>query len=59
MLEAKAERGHLVSRPERHGRPFRRLYRITDLGREALALAMERLRELRGEAEPVRIATDQ
>jgi PadR family transcriptional regulator, regulatory protein PadR len=52
MLEVMEERGYLVSRRERHGRTVRRLYRITDLGREGLALAMERLRELRGEVAP-------
>jgi DNA-binding PadR family transcriptional regulator len=49
MLEAMEERGYLVSRRERQGRSIRRLYRITPLGRQGLALAMERLRELRTE----------
>lgn len=58
MLEAMEERGYLVSRRERHGRTLRRLYRITELGREGLALAMERLRELRGEAGQHRTTAD-
>jgi DNA-binding PadR family transcriptional regulator len=54
MLEAMEERGYLLSRRERHGRAIRRLYSITPLGREGLALAMERLRELTGEVIPAR-----
>ena len=52
MLEAMEERGYLVSRRERNGRAIRRLYSITPLGREGLALAMERMRELTGEVLP-------
>jgi len=51
MLEAMEQRGYLVSRRERHGRSLRRLFRITSLGREGLALAIERLRELRHEVD--------
>ena len=46
MLHAMEERGYLVSTEQRAGRSFRRLYRATALGREALALAQEKLREL-------------
>lgn len=38
--------GYLVSRRERAGRSVRRLYTATPLGREALAVAQARLREL-------------
>ena len=57
MLEAMEARGYLVSRRERHGRSVRRLYRATRLGRKALAVAMERLRELTGEVLPSRSRT--
>ena len=46
MLEAMEQRGYLVSRRERAGRSIRRLYSATPLGREALAMAKARLREL-------------
>ncbi|MFC7477746.1 PadR family transcriptional regulator [Dankookia sp. GCM10030260] len=58
MLEAMQQRGYLVSRREQHGRTIRRLYRITDRGREGLAVAMERLRELRVEVAPQQTSTD-
>jgi DNA-binding PadR family transcriptional regulator len=58
MLEGMEQRGYLISRREQHGRSIRRLYRITDLGREGLAVAMERLRELRGEVAPQKTSTD-
>lgn len=57
-LEAMELRGHLVSRRDQHGRTIRRLYRITDLGREGLAVAMERLRVLHGEVVPQQNTTD-
>ncbi len=46
MLHAMERSGHLVSRRERNGRTFRRLYRITPFGREALEAGREKLREL-------------
>jgi PadR family transcriptional regulator PadR len=46
MLHAMEKRGYLVSRRERTGRTFRRVYRATPLGCEALELAEEKLREL-------------
>lgn len=49
MLAAMEARGYLSSREERAGRKRRKLYRITPLGREGLATAMERLGELRDE----------
>ena len=54
LLHGMEERGYLQSRQERAGRSVRRLYRATSLGREALALAREKVRELFGEifAEP-------
>jgi PadR family transcriptional regulator PadR len=54
LLHGMEERGYVQSRQERAGRSIRRLYRATPLGREALALAREKVRELFGEifAEP-------
>jgi len=54
LLHGMEERGYVQSRQERAGRSVRRLYRATPLGREALALAREKVRELFGEifAEP-------
>ena len=54
LLHGMEEKGYLESRQERAGRSVRRLYRATPLGREALALAREKVRELFGEifAEP-------
>lgn len=46
MLHTLEKRGYLQSRKEPLGRTFRRLYSITPLGREALELGRERLREL-------------
>ena len=46
LLDGLEKRGYLVSRRERAGRSVRRLYTATPLGREALALARARLREL-------------
>jgi PadR family transcriptional regulator, regulatory protein PadR len=54
LLHGMEEKGYLGSRQERAGRSMRRLYQATPLGREALALAREKVRELFGEifAEP-------
>ena len=49
LLHGMEEKGYLESRQERAGRSVRRLYRATPLGREALALAREKVRELFGE----------
>jgi PadR family transcriptional regulator PadR len=46
LLDGLEKRGYLVSRRERAGRSIRRLYSATPLGREALAIARARLREL-------------
>jgi DNA-binding PadR family transcriptional regulator len=46
MLHAMEQRGYLASTELRSGRTFRRLYRATDLGREALREAQVKLREL-------------
>ena len=46
MLHAMEKRGYLISREERIGRTFRRLYHATPLGAEALELAQVKLREL-------------
>jgi DNA-binding PadR family transcriptional regulator len=54
LLHGMEKKGYLASRQERAGRSVRRLYQVTPLGREALALAREKVRELFGEifAEP-------
>ncbi len=49
MLHVLERRGYLESRTEGVGRRARRLYRATSKGREALALAKDRVRELFGE----------
>ncbi len=49
LLHSLEARGYLSSRQERAGRSVRRLYRATPLGREALALAKDKVRELFGE----------
>ncbi len=51
MLQAMEKRGYLTSRQDSDGRLGRRrkIYTATDLGREGLATARERLRELTGE----------
>ena len=49
MLHAMQQRGYLTMREERAGRSVRKLYRATSLGREALELAKEKIRELVGE----------
>lgn len=46
MLHSLEKKGYLVSRNERDGRTFRRIYSATPLGREALELGREKLREL-------------
>ncbi len=49
MLHAMQRNGYLTMREERHGRSVRRLYRATDIGREALDEARAKLKELFGE----------
>ena len=49
MLHAMQQRGYVTMREERAGRSVRKLYRATSLGREALELAKEKIRELVGE----------
>ncbi len=49
MLAKMEKDGYLVSVRERDGRRLRKFYTITDKGREGLALARRRLRELKGE----------
>jgi PadR family transcriptional regulator PadR len=49
LLHGMEEKGYLKSRQERAGRSVRRLYHATPLGREALAMAREKVRELFGE----------
>lgn len=49
MLHAMQRRGYLIVREERVGRSVRKLYAATPLGREALVIAQEKLRELVGE----------
>jgi PadR family transcriptional regulator PadR len=50
LLHKLARDGYLVAREERDGRTVRKLYAITDKGREGLAVAKERIREFTGEA---------
>lgn len=50
MLSKMERDGYLTCRTEREGRTSRKLYTIADMGREGLAVAQARLRELRGEA---------
>jgi DNA-binding PadR family transcriptional regulator len=49
LLHGLEQRGYLISRRERRGRNFRRLYRATPAGRAALRIAKRKLRELAGE----------
>jgi PadR family transcriptional regulator PadR len=56
MLHGMERRGYLVSRKERLGRAYRRLYAITPLGREALTIARRQVRELVREVRPERPA---
>lgn len=46
LLHGMEERGYLASRHERAGRTVRRVYGATPLGREALAMARGKVREL-------------
>lgn len=46
MLHALERRGYLTSSKEPLGKTFRRVYRATDRGREALELGRQKLREL-------------
>jgi DNA-binding PadR family transcriptional regulator len=52
MLHAMERRGYLVSQIVQLERTHRRLYRATALGREALLLAQDKLRELFREVVP-------
>src|SRR5579864_5892688 len=49
ILHGLEERGYLVSTEERSGSAQRRVYRATAAGREALAAAKAKVRELFGE----------
>lgn len=49
MLRAMEKKGYLVSEERRAGRSIRRVYKATELGREALELARGKVRELIGE----------
>lgn len=49
MLRSMEKKGYLVSEERRAGRSIRRVYRATELGREALELARGKVRELIGE----------
>jgi DNA-binding PadR family transcriptional regulator len=49
LLHGMEDNGYLESRHERAGRSVRRLYQATPLGREALTLARDKVRELFGE----------
>jgi PadR family transcriptional regulator PadR len=46
MLHAMERRGYLTSTSHRIGKTFRRVYRATPLGQEALLIARDRAREL-------------
>jgi PadR family transcriptional regulator len=49
MLHTMERKGYLRSRQKKAGRSVRRLYRATPLGRKALRVANDKLRELVGE----------
>jgi DNA-binding PadR family transcriptional regulator len=49
MLHGMERKGYLRARATKAGRSARRLYRVTPLGRRALEVAKEKLRELVGE----------
>ncbi len=49
MLRSMEKKGYLVSKQKRVGRTARRVYRATPLGRKALKIANEKVRELLGE----------
>jgi PadR family transcriptional regulator, regulatory protein PadR len=46
LLHGLEEKGYLASVKERSGRSVRRVYRATPLGREALEVAKDKVREL-------------
>jgi len=50
MLSKMARDGYLTSRTERQGRVLRKHYEITKKGRNGLAVARERLQELKGKS---------
>ena len=52
LLHGLEKKGYLVSRGERDGRTARKLYHATPLGREALAVARAKAKELFGEIMP-------
>jgi PadR family transcriptional regulator PadR len=49
ILYGLEKKGYLRAAPERNGRTFRNVYRITPLGRRALKAAKHKVRELFGE----------
>lgn len=49
LLHSLEERGLLVSKEEREGNRYRKLYRATPAGRKALKAAKDKVRELFGE----------
>lgn len=49
MLRSMEKKGYLVSEERRVGRSIRRVYKATDLGRDALEIARGKVRELIGE----------
>ncbi|TYT74339.1 PadR family transcriptional regulator [Desulfobotulus mexicanus] len=50
MLHAMEKKGYLVSHQDQEGKTRRRLYRITEQGREGLGTAIVQMREFAGEA---------
>lgn len=46
MLHSLEKKGYLTSRDEQQGRTYRKFYRATDLGKDALQVGREKLREL-------------
>lgn len=50
LLHKMTRDGYLTAREAREGRTVRKLYAITDKGREGLAVARERIRGFTGEA---------
>lgn len=50
LLHKMTHDGYLTAREERAGRTVRKLYSITDKGRDGLAVAKQRIREFTGEA---------
>lgn len=49
MLRSMEKKGYLVCEERRAGRSIRRMYKATQLGREALEMARGKVRELIGE----------